>query len=108
MLKLNDNKIKFMFVTSKRTKHLHYLPSSITDSNAKFHSNNFNNFGFILDCHLTMNEHVSNIARACCFKICHLAFICKFLTNTAFAALVSVFLMSRIEYHNSLFLGICL
>ena len=35
MLKLNDNKAKFMFVTSKRTKHLHNLPTSITVVNAQ-------------------------------------------------------------------------
>ena len=37
MLKLND-KIELMLVTSKRTKHLHSLPTSITIGNAKFPS----------------------------------------------------------------------
>ena len=35
MLKLNDNKTKLMLVTSKRTKHLHNLPTSITIGNAQ-------------------------------------------------------------------------
>ena len=35
MLKLNDNKTKLMLVTSKRTKHLHSLPISITIGNAQ-------------------------------------------------------------------------
>ena len=34
MLKLNDNKTELMLVTSKRTKHLHNLPTSITIGNA--------------------------------------------------------------------------
>ena len=34
MLKLNDNKTKLMLVTSKGTKHLHSLPTSITIGNA--------------------------------------------------------------------------
>ena len=34
MLKLNDNKTELMLVTSKRTKHLHSLPTSITIGNA--------------------------------------------------------------------------
>ena len=34
-LKLNDNKTKLMFVTSKITKHLHNLPTSITMGNAQ-------------------------------------------------------------------------
>ena len=39
MLKLNDNKTELMLVTSKRTKNLHSLPTSITIGNAKFPSN---------------------------------------------------------------------
>ena len=34
MLKLNDSKKELMLVTSKRSKHLHNLPSSITMGNA--------------------------------------------------------------------------
>ena len=34
MLKVNDNKTELMLVTSKRTKHLHDLPTSITIGNA--------------------------------------------------------------------------
>ena len=35
MLKLNDNKTELMLVTSKRTKHIHSLPTSITMGNAQ-------------------------------------------------------------------------
>ena len=35
MLKLNDNKTDLMLVTSKRTKHLHKLPTSITMGDAQ-------------------------------------------------------------------------
>ena len=64
MLKLNDSKTEFMLVTSKRTKHLHNLPTSITIGNAQIpFKQSVKNFGFTLDCHLTMNAHVSNIAR---------------------------------------------
>ena len=34
MLKFNDNKTKLILVTSKRTKHLNNLPTSITIGNA--------------------------------------------------------------------------
>ena len=34
MLKLNDNKTELMLVTSKRTNHLHDLPTSITDQSS--------------------------------------------------------------------------
>ena len=76
MLKLNDNKTELMLVTSKRTKHLHNLPTSITMGNAQIPFKQYVEiFGFALDCNLTMNAHVSNIARTCYFELCHLASI---------------------------------
>ena len=63
------------------------------------------NFGFTLDCHLTINAHVSNIARTCYFEMRRLASICIFLTSTATATVVSAFDMSRIDYCNSLLFG---
>ena len=106
MLKLNDNKTELMLVTSKRTVHLHNLSASITIGNAQFpikHSEK--NIGLTLDCHLTMNAHVSNIARKCDFELRCLASIRRFRTSTATATLVSAFALSRIDYCNSLLLG---
>ena len=51
------------------------------------------NLGFTLDCHLTMNAHVFNIARTCYFELCFLASIRRFLTSTATATLVSAFVL---------------
>ena len=58
-----------------------------------------------LDCHLTMNAHVFNIARTCYFELRRLASIRRFLTSTATATLVSAFILSRIDYCNSLLFG---
>ena len=95
MLKLNDNKTELMLVTSKRNKHLHNLPSSITIGNAQIpFRQSVKNFGFTLDCHLTMNAHVSNIARTYYFELRRLASIRRFLTSTATATLVTDFVLS--------------
>ena len=53
-----------------------------------------------------MNAHVSSIARKCYYELRRLASICRFLTSTATATLVSAFFFSRIDYCNSLLLGI--
>ena len=56
-----DYKTELMLVTSKRTKHLHNLPTSITIGNAQIpFKQSVKNFCFTLDCHLTMNTHVSD------------------------------------------------
>ena len=63
------------------------------------------NLGFTLDCHLTMNAHVTKIALSCYFELRRLASIRRFLTSTATATLVSEFVWSRIDYCNSLLFG---
>ena len=106
MLKLNDNKTELMLVNSKRAKHIHNLPSSITMGNAQISfKESVKNFGFTLDCHLTMNAHVTNITRTCYFEQHRLASIRRFLTSTATATLVSAFVLSRIGYCISLLFG---
>ena len=106
MLKLNDSKTELMLVTSKRTKHLHNLPSSITISNAQIpFKQSVKNLGFTLDCPLTVDALVSNIARTCYFEQRRLASIGRFLTSTATATLVFTFVLSRIDYCNSLLFG---
>ena len=82
------------------------LPTSITIGNAQIpFKQSVKNLGFTLDCHLTMNAHVSNIARTCYFELRRLASIRRFLTSTATATLVSAFVLSRIDYCNSLLFG---
>ena len=106
MLILNDNKTELMLVTSKRTKYLHNIPTSITIGNAQvLFKQSVKNLGFTLDCHLTMNAHVTNIARTCYFELHRLAFIHIYLTSTATATLVSAFVLSRFDYCNSLLFG---
>ena len=81
-----------MLVTSKRTKHFHNLPTSITICNSQIPiKQSVKNLGLTLDCHLTMNAHVSNIARTRYFELRPLASIRRFLISTATAILVSAF-----------------
>ena len=106
MLNLNDNKTELMLVTSRRTKHLHNLPTSITIGNAQIpFKQSVKNLGITLDCHLSMKAHVFNIARACYFELRRLSYISGFLTRTATATLVSAFVLSRIDYSNTLLFG---
>ena len=106
MLKLNDNKTELMLVTTKRTTHLHTLPTSITIGNAQIpFKHSVKNISVTLDCHLTMNAHVSNIVRTCYIELCRLASIRRFMKSTATASLVSTFALSRIDYCNSLLFG---
>ena len=63
------------------------------------------NLGLTLDCQLTMNVHVSKIAWTCYFERLCLASNRRFLTSAATATLVSAFVLSRIDYCNTLLCG---
>ena len=63
------------------------------------------NLGPTLDCHLTLNARVYNIARTCHFELRHLASIRRILTSTTTATLVSAIVLSRIDNCNSLLFG---
>ena len=90
----------------EKTKHLNNLSTSMAIGNAQIPFKQFlKKLDFTLDCHLTMNEHDSIIAQTSYFKLRHLASIRRFLTNTATAKLVSAFVLSRIDYCNSLLFG---
>ena len=52
-----------------------------------------------------MNAHVYNIARTCYFELRRLGSIRRFLKSTVTATLVSAFVLSRIDYCNSLLFG---
>ena len=106
MLELNDNMTELILGTSKRTKHLHNIPTSITIGNAQIPFKQYvKNFGFTLRCQLTMNLHVSNIVRTCYIELRRLASSRRFLKTTATATFLSAYILSRIDYCNSLLFG---
>ena len=81
-----------------------YIPYLLQSLSAISFKQSVKNLGFTLDYHLTMNAHISNISRTCYSELRRLAFICRFLTSTATATLVSAFVLS-IYYCSSLLFG---
>ena len=89
-----------------KTKHLHNLPTSISIGNAEIPvKQSVKNLGFTFHRHLTMNVHVSNIARTCYIEHRRWASIRRFLTSTATASHVSAFVFSRNDSSNSMLFG---
>ena len=95
MLRLNDNKTELMLVNSKRTMHLHGVPTSITNGYAQIpFRQSVKNLGF-----------TSHYECTCFLELHCQASIRSFLICTATASLVSVFALSRIDYCDSLLFG---
>ena len=65
----------------------------------------FSNTGVTLDCHLSLKTHVLNLVRTANFELRRISSIRRLLTTEATATLVSVFILSRLDYCNSLLSG---
>ena len=60
------------------------------------------NLGVSFDCHLTMKTHVSNLVRSANFELRRISSISHLLSTDATKTLVSAFVLSRLDYCNSL------
>ena len=105
-LKLNDDKTKAMIVSSQRMSTPLPMPDSLTVGtlNVLF-SQSVKTLGVMLDTHLTMKNQVINLVRTANFELRRINSIRHYLSVAATKKLVLAFIMSRLDYCNSLLYG---
>jgi hypothetical protein len=105
-LKLNDDKTEVMLVSSLQMSSRFTVPDSMSVGDATIpFSKTVKNLGFTLDNHLQMKDHVQQLARSCNYHLRRISSIRRFLTPEVTATLVSCYILSRIDYCNSLLFG---
>ena len=107
-LKLNDDKTEAMIVSSGRqSRSLSFsFPDFISVGCAPVPlSDSVKNLGVTYDCHLTMKTHVSNLVRSANFELRRISSIRHLLSTDATKTLVSAFVLSLLDYCNSLLFG---
>ena len=57
--------------------------------------------GVFLDCELSMKQHIGKVASACFYHLCRLRQVRRILGEAVVARLVSAFILSRLDYCNS-------
>ena len=104
-LQLNDSKTECMLVRSSRIP-ADALPSSLKvgDCDVEFVPS-VKNLGVTLDCHLTMSAHVRNTCKIAYMHLRQISAIRHLLTQEATQTLVCAFILSRLDYCNSLLSG---
>lgn len=106
-LKLNDDKTEVMLLCSTKMSGKIKQPTSMTIGNSVVpFSSSVKSLGVTLDNHLDMKLQVQNIVRAANYELRRISSIRRYLTTEATATLVSAFVLSRIDYCNSLLYGI--
>ena len=66
-------------------------------------SESVKNLGATRDCHLTMKTQIYNLVRSANFELRRISFIRHLMSTHATKTLVSAFVLSRLDYCNSLF-----
>ena len=106
MLKLNDTKTDLVYIASP-----HYLKNVSTPGikigdTCILPSDNVKNLGVIFDQCLNMNSHIMTTCRAAYFHLKNIRCLKPFLRRDALITVTHAFITSRIDYCNSLLLGI--
>ena len=89
-----------MLVSSKRTKPLHRIPPLISFGNANIQPKHWSIWA--LHWNVIILRTIMFAIRPCSFKLRRLTSIRRLLINTVTGTLVSAFVLSRIDYWNSL------
>ena len=105
MLKCNDPKTDMMVISSKHLPIKDFIPVKVGDHLISA-SPKLKNLGVIMDQHLSMTSHISNIVRTAFFKIREISYYRRFLTSSATKTLIHAYITSRLDYCNGLLYGL--
>ena len=105
-LLLNTSKTQFIWLGTPQQLHkLELILLSEKFSLFSF-SSSVRDLGVVLDSSLTFTEHISNLTRSSYFHLRRLRVIRRSVSSSIFTTLVHAFICSRIDYCNSLLIGL--
>ncbi|WP_294046750.1 hypothetical protein, partial [Thiolapillus sp.] len=105
-LQLNPDKTEMILITSKHNQKSLSLPFSVDLNGTSIHlSSTVRNLGVTLDQNLSFQQHVSRTCQICYFELRRINSIRHYLSQDALKTLISAFVLSRIDYCNSLLAG---
>ena len=105
MLKCNDSKTEMMILSSKYSPIERLIPIKVGDHLISSVTK-LRNLGVIMDQHLTMSNHISNVVKIAFLKIREISYYRKFLTPSATKTLIHAYVTSRLDYCNGLLYGL--
>ena len=93
------------FGTRQQLLKLDYSPLAERFPSFTFHSS-VRDFGVVLDSTLTFSDHIANLTRSSYFHLRRLRAIRRSVSSSVFTSIVHAFICSRIDYCNSLLVGL--
>ena len=105
-LKLNGDKTQFIWLGS-RQRLARISKDNLVIQGAEISPlDSVRDLGVIIDCKLTMDDHVNSVVKSCFFQLRQLRSIRRSLPTDARKALVHSFVASRIDYCNAILYGV--
>ena len=106
-LKLNPDKTEVIIFGSKNFLKKINLVGFFTHDNICIRfTNSIKHLGFHLDNMLNLNLQINNLVSSCYLYLRHIRSICKYITQENCAQLIHSFITSRLDYCNSLYIGL--
>lgn len=105
-LKLNPSKSEFIWCTTFRRRHL-LDGSTFRIGDSEVHpADTIRNLGVQFDSCMTMTAHVSQLVRGCFYQLRRIKTIRRFVPTSTAVILVNSFIVSRVDYCNSVLAGL--
>ena len=104
-LKLNDDKTEALLF-SRKTADLTTLPKSIQVCDSKISFSSYaRNLGFTMSSDMSLDKHVSLVCRSAYFELHRISSIRQYLSIHITSTLICAFVLSKLDYCNSLLAG---
>jgi hypothetical protein len=105
-LKLNGDKTEFIWIGSKgNLQKVHQGPLNVSGASV-LPATCVRDLGVYIDSELSMKNHINRLTQTCYFQLRQLRVIRRSLTHEATRLLLHAFVVSRLDYCNSLFTGL--
>ena len=106
MLKLNADKTEIMFITAPHySKEIDVTSVDIGGAEV-IPVKSARNIGVIFDDTLSFSAHISSVCRQCLYHLRNIAMIRKYISKEACESLIHAMITSRIDYSNSVLVGL--
>jgi hypothetical protein len=107
-LKLNPDKTQFIWLGTRQRLAKITLTSICLGNTMVEFQDTVTVLGVIVDSELSMQSHIRNIARSCFYQLRQLWSIRRCITTSVAKSLIHAFVISRIDYCNSVLCGVSL
>ena len=105
LLKCNDSKTEVLIMLSKHFPDFQKLPVTVGESSI-MPKTHVKNLGVILDQNLNMTRHVNHVVKTAFLKLREISYYRRYLSKEALKTVVHAYVTSRIDFCNSLLIGL--